>query len=254
MNKVVPNRKFPLLYILLFFSLIQWSFRDTSVDQILKKLEDKYTAGSVVGELRISVEGQKWMKNMHLQTWSLGNDYAMVKMLDEKNEGMVFLKTENAVWNYVPKLKKVMKMPPNMMSGGFMGSDMSTDNLLNITSFKEDYDIKLMGAEIINGRNCHHLQMLPKKDAKVLWGKIEMFVDVKEYIQMKMIFYDDKLKPANEMVGDKIKSLGGKMLASHYTVKSFNGKKQVTYIQYEKLDFSQNLKASFFTKENMKNI
>lgn len=236
-------------------SLFQLSFiQNQSVNEILNKVEKKYAAGSVVGKLNISVTGQKWVKEMNLQTWSLGSDFAMVKMLDDKNEGMVFLKEGKNVWNYIPKLNKIVKMPAHLLSSGFMGSDISADNLLNISSFKNDYDVKKIGMELVNKRNCHHLILTPKENAKVLWGKIEMFIDEKEHIQMKMVFFDDKLKPSTEMVGDNIKNLGGRLLASTYKVKSFTGKKQETDIEYKSLDFSQKLTADFFTKENMKKI
>ena len=47
---------------------------------------------------------------------------------------MATLRIGNEMWNYLPKTNKVMKIPPSMMMGSWMGSDFTNDDLVKESS------------------------------------------------------------------------------------------------------------------------
>ena len=47
-----------------------------------------------------------------------------------KEKGQVFLKRYNEMWNYMPDIEKMIKIPPSMMMQSWMGSDLTNDDLV----------------------------------------------------------------------------------------------------------------------------
>lgn len=226
-----------------------------SPSEIVKKSEQHLQTSNVVAELKIKVTRPSWSKTMELKTWAKGQDLALAYVVTpEKDKGTVFLKTKDAVYNYVPKIKKVIKMPMNLLSQKWMGTDMTTDDLVKGTQFSADYIPTLLGQESINSRTCYKIKLLPKQDAEVLWGRVDLWIDKSTYNQMKMKFYDEDLELVNTITGKDLKTLGGKQVVSHYTMIPATKKGQSTELTYKSLDFKQKLADSFFTKENMKKV
>ena len=80
--------------------------------QILKKAEQKLSSSTVIADVSIVIKRPKWTKTMELKTWSKGMDYAMAYVKGpDKDEGTVYLKAKKDVYNYLPKVKKTVKLP-----------------------------------------------------------------------------------------------------------------------------------------------
>lgn len=242
-------------FIALLSFLVSIQVSAQNVNDILKNFQKKYFTDKIVAEIEVTVTRPKWKKTMTLQTWAIGNDYAAAKVLSpEKDKGTVFLKNNKEVWNYLPNIKKTVKMPMNIMSSSFMASDISTDEIIRFTSLESDYTPKIVGEELVAGIACHKIELTPKADKKVIWGKIILLIDKADYIQMKTELYDNKLTKVTTLEGSKIKLLGGKKLASVYKVTPHNKKNQVTTIEYLSVNFSPKLDKAFFAKANIGEI
>ena len=102
--------------------------------QILKKAEQKLSSSTVIADVSIVIKRPKWTKTMELKTWSKGMDYAMAYVKGpDKDEGTVYLKAKKDVYNYLPKVKKTVKLPSNLLSQNWMGTDMTTDDLVKLS-------------------------------------------------------------------------------------------------------------------------
>ncbi len=56
--------------------------------------------------------------------------------------------------------------------------------------------------------------MIPKEDAAIVWGKVIVWVDKTEYMQLKVEFYDEDEFLVNTMLGKDPKTFEGKLLPS----------------------------------------
>ena len=121
----------------------------------------------------ITIERPKWKKEMSMKGWSIGDDYfSSVVLSPVKEKGTVFLKRENEVWNYVPSIERIIKLPPSMMMQNWMGTDFTNDDLVQRSSVsEEDYKNKIIGEENIDDLDCWIIQLNPNEDAPVVWGK-----------------------------------------------------------------------------------
>lgn len=228
---------------------------NTDALAILKKSENHLLADNVVALLKVNIIRPGWTKSIELKSWAKGKDKALAYITSpEKDKGTVFLKNGDELYNYLPKVKKVIKMPMNVMSQYWMGTDMSTDDLIKGSQFSEDYAVKLNGEENVLNNNCYRLILTPKEDAEVLWGQVELWIDKASYNQLKLKFYDEDLALIHTITAKEMKSMGGRLLVSKYLMLPADKNGYSTQLEYMQVDFNQKLSDDFFSKENMKNV
>ena len=122
-------------------------------NEILKKSEEKIRGiKSSYQEMSIKIVRPKWSKEMKMKGWSIGEDYfASVVLSPAKEKGIVFLKRENEVWNYIPSIERTVKLPPSMMMQNWMGTDFTNDDLVQRSSIINDYSNTIIKEEEIEG-------------------------------------------------------------------------------------------------------
>lgn len=223
--------------------------------EIVKKSDDKLRGESNIAELKMTIVRPSWQREMTLKSWSLGDDYSLILVTGPaRDKGTAFLKREEEMWNWQPTIDRTIKMPPSMMSQSWMGSDFTNDDLVRESSAVNDYTHKILSSEKIDGRDAWKIELTPKEDAAVVWGKIITWIDKKDFMQLKTEFYDEDNYLVNTMLGKNIKTLGGKLLPSVMEVIPADKPNQKTRIEYLSLEFDKPMQASFFSVQNMKKI
>ena len=90
-----------------------------------------------------------------MKNWTLGNDYSLVYITaPAKEKGQVFLKRQKEMWNWVPSIERMIKIPPSMMMQSWMGSDFTNDDIVKESSIVDDYNHSLVGKETVDGTEC----------------------------------------------------------------------------------------------------
>ena len=99
--------------------------------KILDDVDDLYRSNASHGILTLSVTTVNWQRTLTLEQWSKGEDKSLFKILKPKKEkGLATLRVDKNVWNYMPKVKRVVKIPSSMMSSSWMGSHFTNDDLV----------------------------------------------------------------------------------------------------------------------------
>ena len=202
-----------LLFISIFTISISKSFSQDA-NQILKYSEEKIRGiTSSYTEMAIKIIRPKWKKEMVMKGWSIGDEYFVSLVLSPaKEKGTVFLKRGNEVWNYIPSIERTIKLPPSMMMQNWMGTDFTNDDLVQRSSVTNDYSNSIIGEQTIDGLDCWIIELIPKEDAPVVWGKLIMWIDKNDYMQLKTEFYDEYDELVSIMTGQSIKHFDGKKL------------------------------------------
>lgn len=235
-----------VVYVLVFpfFSVAQTAL------EIIEKADAKMRGNSSYSEITITTVRPKWQKTMTLKNWTKGSDYSVsLVMSPAKEKGSVFLKRKNEVWNYLPSLERTIKLPPSMMMQSWMGTDLTNDDLVKQSSTVVDYTHKILGSGLISGLPCWELELIPKEEATVVWGKVVTWIDKVDHMQMKMEFYDEDEELVSLMTGSKVKSFGGNKLPSIIEFKPMENEGQKTVIEYLKWDFDVTIPDAYFTSQ-----
>lgn len=222
---------------------------------IVRKADERMRGKTSIADMTITTVRPKWTRSMDIKAWTKGTDLALILVKSPaKDKGTSFLKRKKEVWNWLPALERTIKLPPSMMSQSWMGTDFTNDDLVKESSIVEDYDQKLLGTEKQGDRDCYKIELVPKPDAAVVWGKIIVWIDKKDYIELRTEFYDENGALSQTMIGHDLKMLGGKLLPSRMEMTPVGKPGQKTEIVYKTLVFDTPLEDSFFTTENMTKV
>ena len=141
--------------------------------EIVQKMDDNAFGGRLSSQMRMTIIRPAWTRSMELKSWADGSDYSLILITAPAREkGIAYLKREREMWNFQPSIDRTVKMPPSMMMQSWMGSDFKNDDLVRQSSIVNDYTHRLLGKETVEGRECYKIELIPKEDAPVVWGKV----------------------------------------------------------------------------------
>ena len=241
--------------LLLLFLLSSYSIQAQDAYDIIKRSDDHLRGASNKAEMSIEIQRPKWSRTMEVKAWALGIEYSFILVqAPARDKGTVFLKRENEIWNWQPKIEKVIKLPPSMMMQSWMGSDFTNDDLIKESSILTDYTHEIIGDTTLLERPCHIIELTAKEDAAVVWGKINLYIDKKDFLQMASEFYDEDGYLINKMEASDIKYFGDKILPATLKMTPFEEEGQRTILQYKSMEYNIDINESFFTQQNMKRL
>jgi len=238
-----------LQFFLLLFFIVGFVNSQTAYE-IIEKADSKMRGMSSYSEMSITIVRPKWQKTMVMKNWSSGTDYAVSLVVSPaKEKGSVFLKRKNEVWNYLPSLERTIKLPPSMMMQSWMGTDLTNDDLVKQSSTVTDYTHKIIGEEVLEELNCWKLELIPKEDAAVVWGKLIVWIDKVDHMQLKTEFYDEDEELINLMVSSNVNTFSGKRLPSKMEFIPLDEEGQKTVIEYNVWEFDKEIPSNYFTTQ-----
>lgn len=223
--------------------------------EIIRKSELRMQGESGESVMTMKIIRPKWERTISFKTWTLRTDYSMVLITyPAKEKGQVFMKRKNEMWNYVPSIQKMIKLPSSMLSQGWMGSDFSNDDLLKESSLSSDYSHKILGSETIAGYDCWKIELMPKPDAVVVWGKMIKWIEKKELFQMKSEYFDEDMALVKTETASEIKKMDDRTIPTHFELIPAGKKQQKTTMTIESVKFNVKLEEGFFTQQKMKTL
>lgn len=223
--------------------------------EIVRKADEKMRGASSFAELNMKVIRSGWTREMELKVWTKGTKLAMVLVTAPAREkGIVYLKVHKEVWNWIPSIERNIKLPPSMMSQSWMGTDFSNDDLVKEFSILDDYTHTLKAEEVIEGRKCYKILLMPKPEAAVVWGQVVLWIDIDDFIMIKGEYFDDENVLINRMLVKKVDTLGGRILPSVLEMIPVEKAGQKTVITYKSLSFDQPIEDNFFSVRQMQRM
>lgn len=249
-----------IYYILIFIPVFLFSSRITSFAQIsynakeiVRKSDEKMRGKTSKAELTIQIVRPTWTREIKMKTWSKGNNYALILVIaPSKEKGTVFLKRDKEVWNWIPSIERTIKLPPSMMSQSWMGTDFTNDDLVKESSVVEDYIHSFEGDSVIEGRDCYKIKLIPTPEAAVVWGKILVWIDKKDDLQLRTEFYDEENVLISTMQSSEIKMMDGRLIPTRTEMIPADKKNQKTLMIFTNIVFDKSLDENIFSPNNMK--
>lgn len=247
----MKNLKIIFMTIFMFVSLS--SAQDAK--EIVAKANELIRATSSYAEMTMSIIKPTWSREMTMKIWSLEPDYALILITEPaKDKGTVTLKRKNEVWNWIPSVNRIIKLPPSMMMQSWMGSDFTNDDLVRQSSIVNDYTHSIVGKEVLDGYDCYKIDMTPKPEAGVVWGKIITWISINGYLQLRADYYDEDMVLIKSMSGSNIKKMGGRTIPAHWEMVPHDEPGQKTVMDYINIKFNINIDESYFSQQNMRRL
>lgn len=216
--------------------------------EILDRVDDLFRGNSSHGKMTMRVVTAQYTRELSLEQWSLGKDRFLIRILAPlKEKGTATLKAAENIWNYLPKVERVIKVPPSMMAGTWMGSHFTNDDLVKQSRMADDYTARQSFEGERDGEKILELELLPRPDAAVVWGKIVVTVRSADLLPLRMQNFDEDLALARTVVFSDYRVFGKRNLPARMRVVPEGKTGESTEIVYLMLEFDPKLADDFFS-------
>jgi outer membrane lipoprotein-sorting protein len=213
----------------------------------------KYMRGNAsIATVIMTIHRPDWERKMTIKAWTRGKKYSLFYIQSPpKDHGNGTLKKSREMWMYNPKVNRVIKVPPSMMSQSWMGSDFSNNDLAKSDSFVNDYIHSIVGTETHEGQKVYVIKSMPKPDAPVIWG-MQMLKIREDLIWLSQEFFDEDFKSVKRMTTLEIQLMGGKLYPKVWRMREVDKKDRYTELTYKSLTFKSDLPDSLFTLTSLR--
>ena len=221
--------------------------------EIVKRSDEKLRGAKSYSILTMEIVRPEWSRTMKMKAWTEGTEKAFIRVLSPaKDKDTAFLKIGREAWQYIPAIERTMKIPPSMMLQSWMGSDFTNDDLVRADSLVVDYTHKIIETPTINGVECWKIELKPKPNAAVVWGKIEITIRKDNLVSTRADYYNEDNELVKYFETADIKTIEGKVVPTKFTMHDVKKKGHSTTMIYEDLTFSPNIPPNTFTVSNLK--
>jgi outer membrane lipoprotein-sorting protein len=224
--------------------------------EIVKRADDKMRGEkSGYSEMSMKIVRPSWNRTITFKSWSKGTENSLVYIQTPvKEQGQTFLKLDREMWNWNPRISRMIKLPTSMLSQGWMGSDFTNDDLLNQRSIVVDYTHTIVAEETVSNELCYKIELIPKENAPVVWGKIYMWISKQHDISMKVEYFDEDDYLVKSEIAYELKEFDGRLLPARMEIIPADEEGNKTVVTIKKMEFNIPIEDSFFSQQNMKKV
>jgi outer membrane lipoprotein-sorting protein len=229
-----------------------WSQPVHDLDEIMKKMDDLYRSESSYSDVTMEIVTPRWERTLEMSVWTKGQDQTFIRIHSPRKEkGMGTLRIENEMWNYLPKTNKVMKIPPSMMMGSWMGSDFTNDDIVNEITYMKDYTYDWTAVDEPED-GVVYIKLTPNDGVPVVWGYLIMAVREHDLMPVWSKYYDEKDRPMRVMRYSDVRRFGSRTLPSTMEIVPANKEGRSTVVRYDKAEFDVPFDEDVFTLRNLR--
>ena len=246
-----------ILVVTVFFALFtqasQVLAQELTAKEIIKRQDDIMRGDSSQGRYTMTVVTPSWSRTLELSVWAQNRDKNFLHILSPAKEaGITTLRDKDNMWNYLPSVERVIKVPPSMMLQPWMGSDFANDDLVKESSIVDDYDQQIIAEEEINGFAAYKVKLVPKPQAAVTWGKIVFWVRKIDFVPLREEYYAEDGRMIKALVYSKIRRMSDREIPTVWRMTSMIKPGHQTVITVDQIEYNQPIDQDIFTINHLK--
>lgn len=225
------------------------SYAQENPKSLIESVDKLYRSGSSLTTLEMEIVNPNWERTlrMNIATETMKNTFIDV-LYPNKEKGSGTLRKSNEMWNFFPKVGKVVKVPPSMMMSSWMGSDFNNDDLVKETTLVENYKAKFLTSA---DKSLHLIELIPLKSTVTVWGKILLTMRKSDSMPVKQEYFDEKDKLVRTLHFSDYKTFNGRLIPAKLELIPEGKANQKTIIRYLDAKFDLALPGDTFTLINL---
>jgi outer membrane lipoprotein-sorting protein len=219
---------------------------------IVRRIDALYRSESSEALVEMEIVTPHWQRTLRMRAWSLGMNKTFIRILEpKKEEGITTLRIGNEMWNYLPKINKVMKIPPSMMMSSWMGSDFTNDDLVKEFTFLESYHFELVTPDSPE-KGLVYINCVPKEGLPIVWGHVLIAAQRTDAMPVWQKYFDEKGTLVREILFQEVKPFGSRRIPSVMELIPRTKEGQKTVLRYLEARFDVDLDPDIFTLRNLR--
>ena len=200
----------------------------------------------------MTIHRPDWERTVTIEAWTKGeSDSIFIITAPPKDNGNGTLKKGREMWMFNPKVNRVIKLPPSMMSQAWMGSDFSNNDLAKSDSLINDYVHSIEGTETMDGGKVYLIKSMPKPGAPVVWGMQRLKIR-EDHIMLSQEFYDEDMELVKAMTTLEMRMMNDRLYPMVWRMQKADIKDEYTQLDYKMIEFKPDLPSNLFTLSNLR--
>ncbi|MBI5210658.1 MAG: outer membrane lipoprotein-sorting protein [Elusimicrobia bacterium] len=219
------------------------------VKALVREVETQYRGKTSHALSRMRIATEFWTRDLTMEMWGQGREkFLAVIRAPKKERDTATLKRDGEVWNFLPKIDRLMKIPSSLMGDSWMGSHLTNDDLVKEDKIEELFDLSVVRVE----GSTVTIQADPKPDAAVVWGRIVYRIDRGRVLALDVVYFDEDLKKARTLSFDRVERVAGKWLPLRMVIQPVDKPMERTEILYESIEFDLPLDDGLFSLRSLR--
>lgn len=220
------------------------------LEVVVKYFEDMYRADRSISEAKVIITKPRRERTLQMKIWTLGEERALIVIqAPPREKGTATLKVDKNLWNYLPRIKRTIRIPPSMMLASWMGTDFTNDDLVRESSYSKDYDYELVGPS--QEPAGWLVRFTAKPDIVGLWNRFELVVSMDGRIPLEAKYYDRKDRLSRILQWSDVKEFDGKRIPAKLSLVPLDKEGHRTEMIYLDIDFDANVPEATFSLSNL---
>jgi len=230
-------------------SAIAQSSADIDAEELIRRIETQYWGESSHSVMRMTIVTDVWSRELKMESWSIGRDRFLARILEPRKEaGTATLRIEDDMWNYLPKIDRLMKIPSSLMGDSWMGSHLTNDDLVKENKIDQLYTFDVKAS----GDSTAVITCTPKPDAAIVWGKLVYHADIEKMIPRNIEYYDEDGELVRTILFDNVKKISGHWVPLQMVVQPKDKPDERTELNYDELEFGVDIGNDFFSLRTLR--
>ena len=226
--------------------------QETGGREILERVERLLWGNTLQGDYEMTISTPRWQRTLGLKVWIERPKRSFVRIVSPAKEaGIGSLRLGAEMWNYLPNVERVIKIPPSMMLQPWMGSDFTNDDLVKESSILEDYTHKRLGPVELEGQLVERVEATARPEAAVVWGRILYWVRKSDFVPLKQEFYDERGELVRTMSYSDVREVGGRRVPTRWQMRPRGKAGNVTTLVLKSAVYDQPIGAEIFTQRHL---
>ena len=247
------RRCLPLLIGLLALAVPVRAQAPPTALEIIQRADDLMRGDTQSGTYTMTIVRPDWERTLAFAFWSEGDEKSFIRVLEPaKERGVAFLKIGREMWQYVPRINRVIKIPPSMMLQSWMGSDFTNDDLVRESSVVDDYTHTLLGIEHLDGAPAYKIELTPKPEAPVAWARLVEWIRTEDFVPLRAEFYNERGENVRTMLYGDLRAMSGRMIPARMELIEETRPGRRTVLVLDDVRFDAPIRSSVFTQQNLR--
>ena len=217
-----------------------------TIDAITSRIDELYRSTGTIARIELTVVTPRQSRTLRMRSWSRGEDRALIVIESPAREaGTATLRRDRNLWNYLPRISRTIRVPPSMMLSGWMGSDLTNDDLTQSSSYRRDFTGTVVWrSESPSG----WLVRYEAREGTVgLWRRIEFVVSDDASMPLLARHYDRSMRLARIMEFRDVAELDGRRVPTRFVLLPQDREGHRTEMHYLSIDFDADVPESTFS-------
>ncbi|WP_260400391.1 outer membrane lipoprotein-sorting protein [Burkholderia ubonensis] len=224
----------------------------TDARALVERVDTLLWGKTLQGEFEMTITTPRWQRTLSLHAWMERPKRSFIRIrAPAKEAGIGSLRIGAEMWNYLPTIERIIKIPPSMMLQPWMGSDFTNDDLVKQSSAVDDYTHRILRTETAGAATAYVVESLPKPDAAVVWGKILYWIREADDIPLKQEYYNERNELVRVLTFSDVGPMGGRIVPTRWEMRPANNLGHATVIVMKTATYDKPVDTEIFTQRNL---